>query len=105
MELDTVILWFYLIYLVFPFYLGSRITAKILIQQRSVTNATSVGIMFNLMFYIVALILWLLLFFSESTGLTAETFLGGIAVTIIAFFMSILIMLTTLMFRRVKLDK
>lgn len=61
--------------------------------------------MFNLMFYIVALILWLLLFFSASTGLTAETFLGGIAVTIIAFFMSNLIMLATLMYRRAKLDK
>jgi hypothetical protein len=105
MELDTIVLKAYLIYLVFPFYLGSRITTKILVQQRSGTNATSVGIIFNLMFYIVASILWLLLCFSANIGLTAETFLGGIAVTIIAFVMSILIILATLMFRRAKLDK
>lgn len=54
------------------------------------------------MFYIVASILWLLLCFSANIGLTAETFLGGITVTIIAFVMSILIILATLMYRRAR---
>lgn len=104
MDFDTVFLWVYLIYLLFPFYFGSRISAKILVQQRNVTIAASVGIILNLMLYIVAVILWLL-FFSVYSGLTAEAFIEGIVFSIIAFIMSILIMSVTLMYRRAKLDK
>jgi hypothetical protein len=57
MEIEIVGLWVYLIYLVLPFYLGARIASKILAEQRNLIHVLTVGIMFNLMFYIVGLIL------------------------------------------------
>ncbi|WP_206669684.1 hypothetical protein [Paenibacillus luteus] len=43
MGFDTVVIWVYLVYLAIPFYLGSRIATKILIRQRSGTNAIKKG--------------------------------------------------------------
>ncbi|WP_373231348.1 hypothetical protein [Cohnella sp.] len=86
MEVEMYGLWIYIIYLIIPLFLGYKVASKIYIIQGNVGMSIVLGILFNLMFYIVGIVLWLIFCFTADIGWSIETFpVGGIIISIFAF--------------------
>jgi hypothetical protein len=105
LEIEVYGLWIYIIYLLIPFFLVYKVASKIYIKKGNTGLSIVSGISFNLMFYIVGIVLWLIFCFSADIGFSIDTFpLGGIIISISAFSVATIILPVAFISRVKKLN-